>query len=184
MDTLVNVGVFLVDTLFSLYISVVVIRFLLALARANFYNQVSQFIVKVTNPVIVPMRRVIPAIGKLDTAAVVLALLLIIAKTFLILSMKGAAISIVPLLLYAIVELIRTVIWIYIIALLIQAVLSWVGNSNTSANPLAGILYSLTNPILNPIRRVVPDIGMVDISPLVAILGLNILLIIINGFGL
>ena len=184
MDTLSHIGVFLVDTLFSLYISVVVIRFLLALARANFYNQLSQFIVKVTNPVLVPLRRVIPTIGKLDTAAVVLALLLIIAKTFLILTLKGSAIGFVPLLVYAIVELIRTVIWMYIIALLIQAVLSWVGNSNTSANPLTGILYSLTNPILNPLRRIVPNIGMVDISPLIAILGLNILLIIVNGFGM
>jgi len=183
MDTVSNIGVFLVDTLFSLYISVVVIRFLLALARANFYNQLSQFIVKVTNPVLVPLRRVIPSIAALDTSAVVLALLLILAKTFLILSMKGAAISVVPLLVYAVIELIRTVIWMYIIALLIQAVLSWVGNSNTSANPLSDILYSLTNPILNPIRRTVPNIGMVDISPLIAILGLNILLIIVNGLG-
>jgi YggT family protein len=183
MDTVSNIGVFLVDTLFSLYISVVVIRFLLALARANFYNQLSQFIVKVTNPVLVPLRRIIPSIGKLDTAAVVLALLLILAKTFLILNMKGAEISFVPLLVYAIVELIRTVIWMYIIALLIQAVLSWVGNSNTSANPLSDILYSLTNPILTPIRGVVPNFGMVDFSPFVAILGLNILLIIVNGLG-
>ena len=184
MDTVSNIGVFLVDTLFSLYISVVVIRFLLALARADFYNQLSQFIVKVTNPVLVPLRRFIPSIGKLDTAAVVLALMLIIAKTFLILFMKGAAIAIVPLLVYALVELIRTVIWMYIIALLIQAVLSWVGNSNNPANPIAGILYSLTSPILRPIRQVVPNIGMVDISPMVAILGLNILLIIVNGFGI
>ena len=73
MEALQNVGVFLVQTLFSLYIGAVLIRFLLALSRANFYNPLSQFLVKITNPVLVPLRRLIPAIGKLDTAAIVLA---------------------------------------------------------------------------------------------------------------
>ena len=184
MGTLSNIGIFLIDTLFSLYISIVVIRFILALSRADFYNQLSQFIVKATNPILVPLRRVIPSMGKLDTAAVVLALSLIFLKTWLIVQMKGTDISFAPLFVFSIIELIRTVIWMYIIALLIQAVLSWVGNSNNSSNPLAGILYSLTNPLLKPIRRVVPNIGMVDISPLLAILGLNILLIIVNGLGM
>jgi YggT family protein len=183
MDTLSNIAVFLIDTLFSLYISIVVIRFLLALARASFHNQISQFIIKATNPVLFPLRRIIPSIGKIDTSAIVLALALILTKSFLILSLKGADINLIVLLIYSVVELVRTIIWIYIIALLIQAVLSWIANSNSASNPLVGILYSLTNPILHPIRNVVPNIGMVDISPFVAILGLHILLIIVNGLG-
>lgn len=181
MDTLQKIGVFLVDTLFSLYIGAVVIRFVLALSRADFHNPFSQMIVKVTNPTLLPLRRFIPSLGKIDTSAIVLAISLIIIKMFLILAMRGAGIDFVSLFIFAVIELLRTIIWIYIIALIIQMVLSWVGNSQ--GNPLTPILYSLIDPILRPIRNVVPMIGMIDFSPMVAVLGLNILRIIVNGFG-
>ncbi|MBU0656952.1 MAG: YggT family protein [Gammaproteobacteria bacterium] len=182
MDALQNVGIFLVDTLFSLYIGAVLIRFLLASSRANFYNPLSQFLVKITNPVLVPMRRFIPAIGKLDTAAVVLALGLMVIKVFLLVSMQGSGVDLVTVAVFSVIELLRTVIHIYIFALIIQAVLSWVGNSY--GNPLADILHSLTDPLLRPIRNVVPTIGMVDLSPMVAILLLYIVLIVLRSFGL
>ncbi len=181
MGILQNIGIFLVDTLFTLYIYAVVIRFVLALSRADFYNQVSQMIVKVTNPALVPLRRFIPPIGKIDTSAIVLAVALIIVKTFLILAMSGVEMNFVGLIAYAIIELLRTIIWLYIIALILQAIISWIGN--THGNPFVSILNNLTDPILRPIRNVVPNIGMIDLSPMVAILGLNILLIILNGFG-
>lgn len=182
MDALQNVGIFLVDTLFSLYIGAVLIRFLLASSRANFYNPLSQFLVKITNPVLVPMRRFIPAIGKLDTAAVVLALGLMVIKVLLLVSMQGSGVDLGTVAVFSVIELLRTVIHIYIFALIIQAVLSWVGNSY--GNPLADILHSLTDPLLRPIRNVVPTIGMVDLSPMVAILLLYVVLIILRSFGL
>lgn len=176
MDVLQNIGVFLISVVFSLYIGAVLIRFLLALSRANFHNPLSQFIVKVTNPVLVPLRRFIPAIGKLDTSAIVLALGLKIVSVMLLASLG------VPLLggnavFVAMAELLRAVVWIYIIVLLIQAVMSWMGNSYN--NPMAGVLESLTAPILRPLRQFIPTIGMVDLSPLVAILLLNIVLIVL-----
>ncbi|MEZ5453845.1 MAG: YggT family protein [Thiothrix sp.] len=182
MQALQNVGVFLVETLFSLYIGAVLIRFLLAWSRANFYNPLSQFLVKITNPVLVPLRRMIPAMGKLDTAAIVLALGLMIIKVFLLVGMQGSSVGVPVALAYSIVELLRMVIHIYIFALIIQAVLSWVGNSY--GNPLADILNSLTDPILRPIRNIVPTIGMVDLSPMVAILLLYVVLIVLQSFGL
>lgn len=182
MEALQNVGVFLVETLFSLYIGAVLIRFLLAWSRANFYNPLSQFLVKITNPVLVPLRRMIPAIGKLDTAAIVLALGLKIIQVFLLVALQGSDASLPVVLAYAVVDLLRTVINIYIFALIIQAVLSWVGNSH--GNPLADILHSLTDPLLRPIRNAIPTIGMVDLSPMVAILGLYIVLILLQSFGL
>ncbi|EIJ35347.1 YggT family protein [Thiothrix nivea] len=182
MQALQNVGVFLVETLFSLYIGAVLIRFLLAWSRANFYNPLSQFLVKITNPVLVPLRRMIPAMGKLDTAAIVLALGLMIIKAFLLVGMQGSSVGVPVVLAYSIVELLRMVIHIYIFALIIQAVLSWVGNSY--GNPLADILNSLTDPILRPIRNIVPTIGMVDLSPMVAILLLYVVLIVLQSFGL
>lgn len=182
MQALQNVGVFLVETLFSLYIGAVLIRFLLAWSRANFYNPLSQFLVKITNPLLAPLRRLIPAIGKLDTAAIVLALSLMIIKVFLLLGLQGSGANPPVVLIYSVVELLKMVINIYIFALIIQAVLSWVGNSY--GNPMADILNSLTDPILRPIGNIVPTIGMIDLSPMVAILLLYVALILLQSFGL
>jgi YggT family protein len=166
----------------QLYIGAVLIRLLLAWSRANFYNPLSQALVKITNPVLVPLRRMIPAIGKLDTAAVVLALSLMIIKVLLLLALKGSDANLLLVVLYSAVELLRTVVWIYIVAMIIQAVMSWVGNAY--GNPLADILHSLTEPLLRPLRNVIPTLGMIDLSPLVAILLLNIVLIVLNSLGL
>ncbi len=182
MNALQNVGLFLVDTLFSAYIGAVLIRFLLASVRANFYNPLSQFLVKITNPVLVPLRRMIPAIGKVDTAAIVLALGLTIVKVFLMVGIKGIGVDFISVFVYAVLELVRNIIHIYIFAMIVQAVMSWVGNSY--GNPLADLLYSLTDPLLRPIRNVIPPIGMVDLSPMIAILLLYVVLIVFQSYGL
>lgn len=176
MDVLQNIGVFLISTLFSLYIGAVVIRFLLALSRASFHNPLSQFIVKITNPVLVPLRRFVPAVGKLDTSAIVLAVGLKLIAVGL-LAYLGVPLIGGNVVFVALAELLRTVVWIYIIVLLVQAVMSWMGN--THHNPMAGVLDSLTAPILRPLRKFIPTIGMVDLSPLVAILLLNVVLIVL-----
>jgi len=124
MGTLQNIGIFLIDTLFTLYIYAVVIRFILALSRADFYNDISQFIVKLTNPALVPLRRFVPAMGKIDTATIVLALALVFIKVFLIQVIGGAELNFVGLFFYAVIDLIRTIIYMYIFALIIQAVMS------------------------------------------------------------
>ncbi|UOG92401.1 MAG: YggT family protein [Candidatus Thiothrix sulfatifontis] len=179
MEALQNVSIFLVQTLLSFYIGAVLIRFLLALSRANFYNPLSQFLVKITNPALVPLRRMIPAVGKLDTAAIVLALGLTLLKFFL-LDLLGLHLG--NIVIVSIADLLHTVVNIYIFALVIQAVLSWVGNSH--GNPLADLLNSLTEPLLRPIRQFVPVIGMVDLAPMAAILLLYIVLIVLQSFGL
>ena len=173
-----KIALFLVNTIFSLYIGAVVVRFLLGFARANFNNPLSQFLVKVTNPPLVPMRRFIPSIGKLDTSAVVLALVLNFIKVTLIYLIIRGAIMFPESILDAVGDLIKTIIWVYIIALILQAVISWVGSAQ--GNPVSPLVHSLTNPIVRPIRKFVPLIGVMDLSPLVAILGLNILLLVAN----
>lgn len=182
MNALQNVGLFLVESLFSLYIGAVLLRFLLAWARANFYNPLSQFLVKVTNPVLVPLRRMIPAVGKVDTAAIVLALGLTIVKVLLLVVIAGVSAGFLTIVLSAISDLLRAAIWIYIFALIVQAVMSWTGN--LYGNPLADLLSSLTEPLLRPIRQLLPNVGMVDLSPMVAVLLLNVVLIILQSFGL
>ncbi|HFC92108.1 MAG TPA: YggT family protein [Leucothrix mucor] len=180
MNVLQQIGAFLIESLFSLYIGAVILRMLLGYAGANFYNPLSQFLVKVTNPVLVPLRRFIPSIGKIDTAAVVLALGLTVIKTILLLLIGYGDFSLVAALIYSIIDLIKVVIWVYIISLIIQAVMSWVGSAH--GNPVAPLIQSLTDPLLRPIRRVVPTIGALDLSPMVALLLLNILLIIVRNF--
>jgi len=179
MSVGVEIASFLIETIFSLYISAVLLRLLLGFARASFNNPLSQFLVKITNPILVPMRRFIPSMGSIDTSAVVLAFTLTFIKVSLLLLAQTHSIQFPMSIIIAIGELIKSVIWIYIIALILQAVISWVGN--TQGNPIIPLINSLTTPILRPIRKVVPLVGMMDLSPLVAILGLNILLIIINN---
>jgi len=174
-----QITIFLVDTLFTLYILAVLLRLLLGFARADFYNPLSQFLVKITNPVLVPLRRVVPAVGKLDSAAVALAFGLTVLKTILLYLLTTGGFDLVHVLILSVGDLLKTVIWIYIIALIVQAVISWVGS--THGNPVASLVNSLTYPIVRPIRQFVPVIGMLDLSPLVAILLLNVLLIVVNN---
>lgn len=182
MGPLQDVFVFLVSTLFNLYITLLLIRMMLGLSKADFYNPISQFIVKITNPVIIPLRRFIPSMGKVDTSAIVASLGLKAVEVFLILLILGGSLQEQNLIKLILGDLLRTIVWIYIIALIVQAVISWVGS--THGNPIVPILNSLTDPLLRPVRRVIPPIAMVDLSPLVAILGLQIVLILLNGFGL
>ena len=175
----VQIATFLVDALFSMYIGAVIIRLLLGFTRADFHNPLSQFLVKVTNPLIVPMRRFIPAIGKVDSSSIVLAYALTFIKTLLLLLLATGAMHLPSALIYALGELIKTIIWVYIFALILQAIMSWIGSSH--GNPVAPLVNSITAPIIKPVRKSIPPIGMMDLSPLVVILLLNVLLIIVNN---
>ena len=181
MNVLQQISAFLIETLFSLYIGAVVLRMLLGYAGANFYNPLSQFLVKVTNPVLVPLRRFIPSIGKIDTSSMVLALGLTFIKMILLSLIVYGSINIITLFFASIIDLLKVIIWVYIIALLIQAVMSWIGSAH--GNPVAPLIHSLTIPLLRPVRRIVPNIGALDLSPLVLIILLNILLIVINNIA-
>lgn len=183
MNALSNVLYFLVDTLFSLYIALIMIRLLLGIARADFRNPVSHFIIAATNPVLKPLRALLPAFGKIDTAAIVAMLGLKVVQLGLLLLIRGQAPSLLPLIWYATLQLLELAVYVYIFALIIQAVISWVNpQALYGGNPVGSLLNSLTRPIVAPIARVVPPIGMVDISPLIAILLLNIVLIVIRSF--
>ncbi|CAA6817925.1 MAG: Integral membrane protein YggT, involved in response to extracytoplasmic stress (osmotic shock) [uncultured Thiotrichaceae bacterium] len=182
MGALQDVLVFLVSTLFNLYITLLLVRMMLGLSKADFYNPISQFIIKITNPVIIPLRRFIPSVGKVDTSAVVASLGLKALEVFLMSLIAGASFMDQNLVKLILGDLLRMIVWIYIIALIIQAIISWVGSAH--GNPIVPILNSLTDPLLRPVRRVIPPVAMVDLSPLVVILGLQIVLILLNGFGL
>lgn len=172
-----NAAVFLIDTLFSFFLIAVMLRLLFQIIRADFYNPISQFLVKVTNPGIKPLRRIIPGIGGIDLASVVLLLLLQMLASFLIGWMVGANISIAALLVYSIADLISLLLNIYLIAIFIQVILSWVAAG--TYNPVISLLYSLNEPILSRARRILPPISGLDLSPIIVILAIQLIKILV-----
>lgn len=174
---------FLISTLVSLYILAVMLRFLLQLTRADFYNPLSQFIVKITTPALRPLRRIIPGWGGVDIASLVLMLLLQGLAVWLIFMLGGRAIDPLNLVIIAVAQLVDLAFSVFIFAILIQAILSWI--TPGTYNPVTSVLFSLTEPVLRPIRRVIPPVSGFDLSPLVAILGLQVIrMLVMPLFGM
>ncbi len=168
----INPLIFLVRTLFGLYILVVMLRLLFQMVRASFHNPLSQLIVKVTHPLLRPLRRVIPPVGKLDTASLVLAWLLQSLELALVLFILVGGFS--PLVfVWAIPALVELTLFIFLFAIFIQALLSWVNPD--PYHPMSQLLNQVTAPVLNPIRRWLPMSGGMDFSPMVAGIGLYLL---------
>jgi YggT family protein len=169
---LTDPAIFLIDTLFSLYILAVVLRFLLQWCGADYYNTIAQFLVKATHPPLRFLRRFVPAIGKIDTSSIILALGLQMIADFSILLLKGLAISIGALTILSITQLVSLLINVFIFSVFARALLSWLNPGTFSS--ASSILYSLTEPLLNTCRKFIPDFGGVDFSPLVVLLLLQL----------
>jgi len=168
-----NAGVYLIDALFGLYLIAIMLRFLLQLVRANFHNPICQFLVKITNPPLVPLRRIIPGFKGIDFASVFLLFAVQLTASLLKLLIIGASIHIVMLIPITIADLLSLMLNVYMVAILVQVVLSWVGQG--SYNPLTSTLYSLTDPVLRPVRRIIPPIGGMDLSPLVVLISIPLI---------
>ncbi len=164
--------IFLIDTVFSLYILAVVLRFLFQWTRADFYNPISQFMVKITHPPLKLLRRFVPAIGKIDTSSMVLALALQMVSDISILMLKGVMVSIAGLVVLSFTQLISLIINVFIFAVFARAILSWFDPGNY--NPASSLLQSLTEPLLSVCRKVIPDLGGIDLSPLAALVVLQL----------
>lgn len=178
MNLLETIGLFLILIIFPLYIGVIMVRVLLALVRADFYNPLSQAIVSITNPLLVPLRRVIPPIRQIDLAAILLMLALQLLELWLRRMLGDPTVGYLNIFIQAPYHLIKLLIYIYMFALIVQAVISWVAPG--LHNPMASLLNSLTTPLLRPLRRVIPPAGMIDLSPMVAIILLGVAKIVID----
>ncbi|BAZ95379.1 hypothetical protein TspCOW1_27740 [Thiohalobacter sp. COW1] len=163
---------FVIQVLVGLYVLVLMLRLLLGWLRADFYNPLSQFIVKVTNPPVIPLRRLLPPLGRLDTATVVVMLVVQMLGVALVMLVSGRPVHPYPLLAHSLIELISLGFSVFIFAILIQAILSWVNPGGY--NPALAILHSLTEPVLRPLRGLIPPISGIDLSPLFAILILEV----------
>ncbi len=170
-------AVFLVQVIFGLYTTLVMLRFLLQLMRADFYNPLSQFIVKATKPALNPMRRIIPSVGGLDTASLVLAWIVATIEWLIILAIMGKGFAPTVAMLYAVASLVELVIFIFLFAIAVQAIVSWINPG--AVNPILGLMHSLTEPLVAPVRRRMPDTGGIDFSPMIVFIGLIVLAMLV-----
>lgn len=169
---------FLVDSLLTIYLYALILRFVMQLVRADFRNQFAHFVVVVTNPVIMPLRRILPPIGKVDTASV-LAILIVTAAKLAILSLIGGSRVLDPFAfsIALLFDLVMTFIKFFTGAILVYALLSWVVPAGY--NPVMALLESVCAPVLRPFRRLIPPIANVDLSALWALLALGVLGILV-----
>jgi YggT family protein len=170
---------FLVDSVLTLALYVALLRLLMQWSRADFRNPIAQAVVKITNPLIMPLRRVLPPINKIDTASVVTVLIVTLAAVVLMSMVRGLGVPPpVPLLRAAAVLLATSVLWLYFYAIFLYALMSLIAQGSYS--PMQPLLTSLCEPILQPIRRIIPPIAGLDLSPLWAGLLIQALLILLR----
>ncbi|WP_215397242.1 YggT family protein [Rheinheimera oceanensis] len=170
---------FLIDTAFSLYLMVMILRLWLQLVRADFYNPFSQFVVKATNPLVLPLRRVIPSLGRLDTATLLLAYSIMLVKLLVLQLIQIGQIALAPSLVLSVVFLIKEMLTLLFWILVIRALLSWFSQGRS---PVEYVMHQLTEPLLRPVRSILPPLGGLDLSVLVVLIGLQFLNILFSNW--
>ena len=158
---------------------ILVLRVWLQLVRADFYNPFSQFIVKVSNPLVIPLRRIIPGLGGVDLATIVLAYIFATLTFIIIPLLNGGPIDIVTALYLGLIYLVKQAGVLLFIIMLVMALMSWVVQGY---NPTQMIFHQLTAPVLAPVRRIIPNIGGLDLSVLIVFLLLNVVNILLAGW--
>jgi YggT family protein len=169
---------YIVRALLWLVIFAFLLRVILQLVRADFRNPLSQAIVRITNPLVLPLRRVIPPIGKFDAASLVALLLVELAAAALLLYLSGFPLSAPGLLQFALIDLLEKILQFYLVAIIIYVLLSWIAPGTYS--PAGALLASICEPLLAPVRRIIPPIGGLDLSALFVLIGLQALLILLR----
>lgn len=182
--------VFLVDILLGLYILAVLLRFLFQVVRADFYNSFSQALVTITNPTLAPLRRMIPGLYGIDVAAIVLLLILQCLKNFIIWLIQGVQPKVMGLVVVSAADLLQLTLWVFIMAIFIRVILSWVSPYAARQHPAVGLLNNLTDPLMRPARQMIPPMGGIDLSPIVVFILLYLTIILLVkpllrfGYGL
>src|SRR5689334_19146483 len=167
--------VFIVQTLLSMLLFVFMMRVLLQWARADFRNPIAQAVVKITNPLVLPLRRVLPPIGKVDTSSIVAVLIIATAEVVIISLLTGLFVpDLLTWVKLVVLEIVRTVLYAYFWAILLYAVLSMIAPGGYS--PMQSLLAALCEPVLRPFRRIIPPIANLDFSPLWALIAIQALL--------
>ena len=187
MSALNEILGYLIQTVLSLDMVAMLLRFLLQLVKADFYNPISQFLVKITNPLVIPLRKVIPGIGGLDLASLLLAVLLQVLAIVALMLLNGLGMpNPLMLVVWSILGIVGLLVNIYFFALLAMIILSWIAGG--SSNPAISLLHQITAPVMAPFRKVLPAMGGLDFSPILVFILINVLQIALRhlagGVGL
>ncbi len=174
-------SVFLIQVLFGFYILAVLLRLLFQMVRADFYNPISQFLVVLTNPPLLPLRRFIPGLFGVDLASVALLLVLKSLELYLVFWIRGFAIHPVGLIVFATSELLTLSVYVFIVAILIRVIMSWVNPYGLRRHPASDLLHSLTEPLLRPARRLIPPIAGLDLSPIAVLVLLQLAIMLVEN---
>lgn len=173
MPYIQNAITFLIASIFSFALYIVLTRFWMQWVRADFRNDIGQFVISVTNPAVIPLRKVLPSVGVIDTATVVLTLLICTLKFFVIVTIAGGlgSISLLKLLSLGLAGTIEATIYLFMAAIFVNIIASWV--SPHSHHPILSIARSISEPLLAPARRILPAFGGIDFSPMLVFLFLQ-----------
>ncbi len=171
-------GRLIIETILGLYLLCILLRFMFQLFRADFRNPISQFLVTITNPPLKLLRRIIPGFGGIDVASLVLAFIVAGIKLYLISILFGGVPNAAGVAILAVAEILKMLVYIILIAIIIRIILSWV-QPQGSHNPLVSLLYSITEPVMAPARRIIPALGGLDLSPILVLLVLQVILILV-----
>jgi YggT family protein len=177
MGYFANAGQILINFAFGALVALVVMRVLLQLVRANFYNPICQFLYKLTNPVLIPLHRLVPNWRNLDIAATLLAWLLTALKLVLLYALFGHGLGIAGLALMALADLFDFVLVLYLGLILVRVLLSFI--TVERSNPVVPLVFQLSEPLLRPIRRRVPAMGAMDFSPMIAMLAIMLMRVLL-----
>jgi YggT family protein len=169
---------FILDALLTLVVVAFLLRVLMPVVRADFRNPIGQAVVQLTNPLVMPLRKLLPPAGRIDVASVVALCAVQLAKTAVLRLVAGAGLAALPLVAGALRDLASTVLQFYFVAVLVYALLSWVAPGGYS--PGAQLLHRLCEPLLAPLRRIIPPIGGLDLSALFVLIGLQALQILLH----
>ncbi len=160
--------IFIIKTIAQLYLLVLLLRFWLPLLRADFRNPLAQGILRITSPLVVPLRRLLPSIGRIDTSTILVAFVIQYLTFLVLLPIAGHTVATIPILITTLIELAILSLNMFFFVILIKIILSWVA-PNTH-NYATALLSTLADPVLRPIRQIIPPIGGLDISPIFVII--------------
>ena len=180
MQQFSSAGIYIVQTVFGIYAIIVLLRFLLQTARADFYNPASQFVVKATNPFLIPLRRIIPGFGGIDIASLVLLFAINYLQIVLIaLMFYGGMPNPGLVAAWAATGIVSLVLNFYFFAIIIQIIISWIAPHSHS--PALALLYQLTEPVMAPARKILPSMGGIDFSPMLTFMVIQVLKMVLVG---
>lgn len=182
MGALNDIAVYLLQTGLGFYLIIVMLRFIMQLVMADFYNPISQFVFKATQPLVGPLQTILKPIGRFDPASFTLAIALQIAGIVLLLMLNNVTTpNPVTLFLWGFVGALGLLVKIYFYALLATIILSWI--SPGGSNPAAYLLHQITEPVMAPVRSLLPPMGGLDFSPIVVFILINIVEITLRNIA-